>query len=99
MGRNVIVGLGSYSALLRQEGVIVQIEHSVQLYPFKSHLELLGEHLVEVIEDGLLDDLTVDGGDTVDRVGGDHCQVGHADKPKRQKRQQYIYFQALEHLA
>ena len=44
-------------------------------------LELAGKHLVEVVEQLVLDNLRVDGGHTVDLVGAHHCQVGHVHQP------------------
>lgn len=52
-------------------------------------LELLRVHLVEVLEDGGLDDLAVDCGDSVDGVAGDNGQIGHAHKPGRGKTETF----------
>lgn len=44
-------------------------------------LEFLGHHLVEILENCCLDDVTVDGSNTIHSVAGHNCKVGHANKP------------------
>merc|ERR1719321_1822587 len=43
-------------------------------------LELLGPHIVELLEDGLLDEAAVDGGHPVHSVRGNQREVGHAPR-------------------
>ena len=42
-------------------------------------VELLGEHLVEVLELTVLEDLCVEPGNAVDAVTGDDRHIGHTD--------------------
>ena len=63
---------------VRQQGVAVQQEtplgDAVGLV-----VELLGEHLVEVLELTVLEDLCVEPGNAVDAVTGDDRHIGHTD--------------------
>ncbi len=50
--------------------------HAVRLV-----LELLGVHLVEVLEDGVLDDVRMDGRHPVGGFAADHGHERHVDQP------------------
>lgn len=49
-------------------------------------LEPLGPKVGKVLEDGVLDDLAMDGCHTIDRVTGNNGEVRHAHKPAKDSR-------------
>mmetsp|Transcript_25034 Transcript_25034/g.45315 ORF Transcript_25034/g.45315 Transcript_25034/m.45315 type:complete len:668 (-) Transcript_25034:335-2338(-) len=81
LGRLVDPGIGSKSLSDERRQIRIAVgQPPTGGDPIRLVLELGREELVKVVEDVVLDDVGVDGGDAVDLGATNHCQVSHIDK-------------------